>query len=782
LQGRSLLNPETLFPPTGSPPRRRLPLAAIVAAGAALVLVASALLWVLQSPLPAVGPLYTGLFAAAAVLAVVFVARWRRARQAGRARDVLFWLENASVVALVLPVLLYLAVVMHTRELAVAEHRAIVERLARTAHEHALKVLETNEVVMGRVDDLVAGMPNAQIQQRAPVLHTSLHRIATGLPQLHAIWVVDENGRVLASSRTEQPEVDLSQRANFRQFQNADTQRLFSAPRQGARTRAMFFELSRKRAAADGSFTGLIVLVLHTEYFRDFYQEVSPAQSGVTHTLLESGGGVLARWPANLAPGDSLSPASPIRRAMADGVPSGSIHSVSTVDGRARLAAYRQVGRYPMYVHAGMDEDVALARWRSDALVLAAFVLPLAVVLSLAMLAALRRTRQNIATAERLQQEYIERGKVEAALHHSQKLEALGHLTGGVAHDFNNLLMVVSMNASILARTAGTNPPPRPLQAIENAVRAGSKLTRQLVAFTRRQPLVPQAVDFAQRLEPDLELLRTLLGGQVQVQAHVAPGTPAVLLDPSELELALINLAINAKHAMPDGGKVTLDARPAADADGSPMVALTFSDTGCGIAPENLQRVFEPFFTTKAVGVGTGLGLSQVQGLCVRAGGRIEIESTQGVGTSVRMLFPAMGAAPRSERQATPPVHAAGDLGADILLVEDNPEVAAATATLLHSLGCRVIHCDQAGKALELLQGGQRFDAVLTDIAMPGGMDGIEFARLAGELEPGLPLLLMTGYAERIAQAEALRLTVLPKPVDAGLLALHLRQMLATPA
>jgi CheY-like chemotaxis protein len=230
---------------------------------------------------------------------------------------------------------------------------------------------------------------------------------------------------------------------------------------------------------------------------------------------------------------------------------------------------------------------------------------------------------------------------------------------------------------------------------------------------------------------------------------------------------------------MPEGGKVTLDVRPAAAGEGPPLVVLTFSDSGCGIAPEHLARVFEPFFTTKAAGVGTGLGLSQVQGLCVRAGGRVEIHSTPGAGTSVQLFFPAL----EGGREAAAPPEAANDamraIDAEVLLVEDNLEVAAATLALLRALGCRTVHCEQAEAALALLEAGRAFDAVVSDVVMPGSMDGIEFARVLGQRWPALPVLLLTGYADRIPEAERLRLAVLPKPVDARVLARHLREMLA---
>jgi CheY-like chemotaxis protein len=276
-----------------------------------------------------------------------------------------------------------------------------------------------------------------------------------------------------------------------------------------------------------------------------------------------------------------------------------------------------------------------------------------------------------------------------------------------------------------------------------------------------------------------MELLRTLLGGRIRLAAHVAPGTPPVLVDPSELELALINLAINAKHAMKEVGTVTLDVRRAEQGSAAGWVVLSFSDTGCGIAAADLERVFEPFFTTKPVGVGTGLGLSQIQGLCARAGGRVEIDSTPGVGTTVRLLFPAMAAQAAQPAPAGVADATAQPLDAEILLVEDNPEVASATLSLLRSLGCTTTHCEHATAALALLESrAGSIDAVVSDVVMPNGIDGIELARVLRERWPALPVLLMTGYADRIPEAELLGITVLPKPVDSAVLAAQLRRRL----
>ena len=725
-------------------------------------------------------PWRVALFALAAVGAILAAAAVRNRRRIASGQDALLWLEYAALLALVVPFVLFVTAALHTRNTTLAESRVHVERLVRTAHEHALKVFETNEVLIGRINDQMAGLSNAQIRARSAELQGVLERMVSALPQVHAVWLVDEQGRAVANSRVALPQRVYADYPWFAGHRGERGALLIAAPRIGAGSGQVFFEVSRRREAADGSFLGAIVVALNPNYFRDFYREVSPTRAGITHTLLHQNGAVLARWPTDLKPGEGLSAASPIRKAMGGGASSGTLHSSSTVDGRPRLAAYRRVGPYSTYVHAGFDEEVALANWRRETLMLAGFVLPLAVILCLATLAALRRTRQNIAMAQQLQRESIERHKVEAALHHSQKLEALGYLTGGVAHDFNNLLMVVNMNATILARPAGQHLAPRAIEAIQNAVKAGSKLTRQLVAFTRRQPLLPQPVDFAQRLAADAELLKTLLGRDVVLHTHVEPGTPAVLVDPSELELALMNLAINAKHAMPQGGKATLDVRATPAAGSAPaMVTVTFSDTGSGIAPADLARVFEPFFTTKGVGKGTGLGLSQVQGLCQRAGGSVEIASTPGVGTSVRLRFPALAADPAQAPAGPAAADPVASIPARVLMVEDNLEVATATLDLLQVLGCRATHCERADQALALLAPGHGFDLVLSDVVTPGAIDGIELARQVAAREPHLPVILMTGYAERIPEAERLRVRVLPKPFDAATLAAHLREMLA---
>ncbi|MBC5763914.1 ATP-binding protein [Ramlibacter albus] len=513
------------------------------------------------------------------------------------------------------------------------------------------------------------------------------------------------------------------------------------------------------------------------ETFTAFYRELANSEEGTMLSIVGQDGRVIARWPLMREGELRASPGGPLMTAIARGENRGLLRGVSRLDGVKRIGAFRQVGRYPVYVVAGSDEETALGSWRRQLYALAAFILPLSLCLAFISWQALRRTQRHIEASRALHREAHERQKVEAALRQSQKLEAMGHLTGGVAHDFNNLLMVVNLNATLLKQKVG-EAQQRQIEAIERAVAAGKKLTRQLLAFSRRQPLVPRVVDLTELMPALEDLIRPALGSSIGLEMNVAAGTRPVKIDTGEFELALINLAINARDAMPDGGMLNITAGNEGES-----VEIAVRDTGTGIAPENMERVFEPFFTTKPVGSGTGLGLSQVYGLCARAGGSARIESQVGKGTTVFLRFPAAIAETAEPGAANDGVgQPLEKLSLRVLMVEDNRDVAMATRELLEGAGCRVVHAVQPDEALEVLGRDQRFDLVLTDIVMPGGMDGLQFQAELRRLYPKLPVVLMTGYAEKLGEAEAKNLVVLPKPFDAGLLVRTLREQQARAA
>jgi PAS domain S-box-containing protein len=364
--------------------------------------------------------------------------------------------------------------------------------------------------------------------------------------------------------------------------------------------------------------------------------------------------------------------------------------------------------------------------------------------------------------------------KIQRQLAESQKLDALGQLTGGVAHDFNNLLMIISGNLHTLRKIVGNDAKGlRAVQAIETASQRGASLTRQLLTFARRQSVNPQTVDPADRIRSVREVLDAALGGSVQLVIDVADGIWPVMVDAAEFETALVNLVINARDAMPDGGSVTVRASNTYIDDGNRKgdhVAVKVEDTGVGIAPDIAVKVFDPFFTTKAVGKGTGLGLSQVHGFAHQAGGTVTVASELGKGTAFTICLP------RSERpidSAEVEVSAIGS--GTVLLVEDNPEVANASAGLLEQLGYSVRWVSDADSALREVE-RDGIDLVFSDIVMPGKMDGLSLARAIKQKRPALPILLATGYSEAAQNARA-DFPILRKPYQLHELSRALEQL-----
>ncbi|HMJ28970.1 MAG TPA: PAS domain S-box protein, partial [Xanthobacteraceae bacterium] len=329
--------------------------------------------------------------------------------------------------------------------------------------------------------------------------------------------------------------------------------------------------------------------------------------------------------------------------------------------------------------------------------------------------------------------------RVQSQLAEAQKMDALGQLTGGVAHDFNNLLMIVSGHIQLLKKqVAGDAKSTRAAEAIELATQRGASLTRQLLTFSRRQRVNPSAIALSEQIESFREVLASGVGGGERLAVHIPAATWPVKVDVSEFEIALVNLVVNARDATPEGGMVTitaenlvLDPSPGETGVSREVVALTVADAGVGIPEDVLPRIFDPFFTTKPVGKGTGLGLSQVYGFARQAGGSVKVESVVGKGTRVTMYLPRAATAPAN---AEVQERSRGYTGAcAILLVEDNPEVADASIGLLEQLGCKVRCVADAEAALQALERDTTIDLVLSDIVMPGRMDGLALARAVKE-------------------------------------------------
>jgi PAS domain S-box-containing protein len=369
--------------------------------------------------------------------------------------------------------------------------------------------------------------------------------------------------------------------------------------------------------------------------------------------------------------------------------------------------------------------------------------------------------------------------EAEAHLRQAQKIDALGQLTGGVAHDFNNLLMVISGGLSLIERSADAPRRERIIAGMRQAAERGASLSRQLLAFARRQPLKPEPLDLRRQIDGMRDLLdRTLRGGGgvVWVLAD-APGADAlwaIKVDRAELELVMLNLCVNARDAMPSGGVITIRARNAPMVrDGElsgDFVVVTVEDTGTGMSPEVLAHIFEPFFTTKGIGEGSGLGLPQVYGFVQQSGGAVRVASTVGRGTTVTLFLPRTDESPAHLKSGATDIAGGAahpTLVGSILLVEDDDEVATLVTEMLQELGYRVTRAGSADSALGALANARHVDLVLSDIMMPGSMNGLGLARELKLRRPGLPVLLTSGYAGAVIDS-ALdeNIGVLRKPYD----------------
>jgi signal transduction histidine kinase len=373
------------------------------------------------------------------------------------------------------------------------------------------------------------------------------------------------------------------------------------------------------------------------------------------------------------------------------------------------------------------------------------------------------RLASTVQRAMREVEERAERKRTAEMLQRAQKLESVGQLTGGLAHDFNNLLAIIIGNLDLLKEELSANPTARELAelALEASLR-GAELTRRLLAFSRRQPLQPKIIGLNDIVASTTDLLRRTLGEAIEIRLKLADDLCPALADPAQVESALVNLAVNARDAMPTGGVLAIDTAnmhldqqyAALNAEVTPgdfaMMAVT--DTGTGMPPEIVDRVFEPFFTTKDASKGTGLGLSMIYGFVKQSGGHVKIYSEVGHGTTIRLYLPR---ATDREAAAAEPVAGAAEtkkICGNILVVEDNPQLRKVVVRQLLSLGHRVQEADSAATALTILREDKPLDLLFTDVVMPGGLTGTDLAEAAQKLRPGIRVLLTSGFTEAAAQ------------------------------
>jgi len=373
-----------------------------------------------------------------------------------------------------------------------------------------------------------------------------------------------------------------------------------------------------------------------------------------------------------------------------------------------------------------------------------------------------------------------DRKQLEEQLAHARKMEAVGQLTGGVAHDFNNLLTVVLGNIDMLGRKSeDESRRQRRIEAIRQATERGRDLTRQLLAFSRRQHLSPITLDVNALIRDFAPLIRQAVGEAVTLDFALADDTLSAHVDPTQLETALLNLAVNARDAMPSGGVLSI-ATLIDRADGRELVVVEVADTGVGMSADVRDRVFEPFFTTKEVGKGSGLGLSQVYGFVRQSEGEVRVDSAVDRGTRFQLRLPLSDAPAEAVGADETPKEVTGGVER-VLLVEDDPTVLALTLDMLTGLGYEATTATHAGEALKIIASEAPIDLLLTDVVMPGGISGVELARAALEARPGLPVLLTSGFIGEGARLETAEFPLLDKPYETATLAAKLRKVLDRP-
>jgi two-component system, NtrC family, sensor kinase len=597
---------------------------------------------------------FAGLASAAGILARTVAVGAPAEALEERPRRALNWaLRLLLVASFAVPLLLLSLAALQNWRLVQVQAEQRVRIVTGQLDEHALGALETYSLVLAWIDDRIRGLDWEQIEHDRE-LHAFLSDIET-LPAIGAVEIIDPSGHIEASGRTLAPtQADASDLDAFVAQKQHDAGVFVGDTHDDAVTRVRDFEISRRRSTRDGSFDGVIAVAAKPEYFSAFFMTVSRAEN-FSATLLRSDGSVLVTYPP-LPSLPAVSPGQPVMQAIAAGSQRGSVWGRGGADGIERRFGYQRIEGYPLYVAFGIPAADIRASWRANLADYLWFAVPASLGLMCMTLFAVRQLQQQKVaswrwrtTAQRLKREMDRRTRAEADLHQAQKMEALGQLTGQVAHDFNNVLTVLQGSLELLrGRQRDDRLEARVDLALETVER-GKNLTGQLLAFSRRHPVTVTRVNLNALLRRISELVAQTMGANISITSELAPDLWPVDADPTQFELAVINIAINARDAMPSGGELhvrtfnmtrsgpALDGEPNAAED---FVGVEISDTGTGMPPEVLERAFEPFFTSKEPGKGTGLGLSMVYGFARQSGGSASIHSEVGRGTTVTLLLP----------------------------------------------------------------------------------------------------------------------------------------------
>lgn len=653
--------------------------------------------------------------------------------------------------------------------------------------QHASGIFQSVDLTFAAVDAIVGDLTDEQIKASDQALHQQLGKLEKSVKAIDAILVADRNGHTIVSSAVFPipTGLDVADRDYFQAQVERDAGTYVSATSRSRVRQEDFFGVSRRRSVRDGQFNGIIMISITPKVFAEFYRQLA-GDTAASFTLSKSDGAILARYPMPAGDVTHFRPDSGFMLSVVDHPEGGFVTTSYSVDDLQRRFAYLKIGYADLYLSDGLPIDSILYGWMRTMASHLVFGIPATLVLFTLVLLAMRRTRALYAEAER-------RDMAEQALRQSQKMEAVGQLTGGVAHDFNNLLTIIIGNLGIAKRGVVEARAERALNnALVGAERA-AQLTQRLLAFSRRQPLNPRVLDINKLIVAISDLLTRTLGENIELETISGAGLWNVEVDASEMESTLLNLALNARDAMPTGGKLTIETSNAylddeycREHEGilpGQYILVAITDSGAGMSAETIDRAFEPFFTTKEAGKGTGLGLSQVYGFMKQSGGHVKIYSEPGEGTTIKLYLP--------RREGNELVISGDDDlnserggGETILIVEDDDGVRQYASEILRDLNYQVIEAKDSATALRLLDADKKFDLLLTDVVLPG-KNGRELANEVERRRPGTKIIFMTGYS-RNAIVHHGRLDpgieLIPKPLTERVLARKIRQVLDRPS
>jgi len=661
------------------------------------------------------------------------------------------------------------------------------ENIARSldiATGHTQAAFQSIAVTINSVDQITQARSADSMRREESELNQRLKEMRAAIADIESIWLFDPTGHAIVSSLLipVPADLDVSTSEFFTSSRDSHAPIFIGqvfAPQATARS---VFSVSRKRIDDTGNFVGVIEISIQPSTFESFFAGIARGTTA-SLALIREDGAILARYPMPTNVGIKLDSTTGFAAQIGRSPEGGRFTTVSAVDHVERRFALRKLAGFPVYVSASLATNDIRHGWLLTMASHLVFGLPATVLLIILVLVAMRRTEAFYAEVER-------RHTLEANLRQTQKMDAVGQLTGGIAHDFNNLLTIIIGNLQMALKLEHETRVQRMLSnALAGAERAAA-LTKRLLSFSRRQPLDPRLVD-ANRLIAGLsDLLNRTLGERVSVETVVSAGLWQTEVDTAELESSILNLAINARDAMPDGGKLAIETGNAfldedyclmfEDIKPGQYVMIAVTDTGCGMPREIAEKATEPFFTTKPTGEGTGLGLSQVYGFVKQSGGHLRIYSEPGEGTTIRIYLPRSLARVSEAAASSLPEGLQQGSGETILVVEDDPNVRAYVVEALSGVGYRVVEAGDAEAALTVFASNPEIHLMLTDVVMPG-MNGRALADMIRQSRPTVKTLFMTGYS-RNAIVHQGRLDagvwLIQKPFSQASLAARIRSLL----